>query len=144
MINFCRLASIGYIGHSQGTGISESIDFFCPNNCIDFLLAIMFALLSSKPDWAKVIDPFIALAPVAFVGNIVSPIRYFAEFSNALRYVLCLMITITFTLISYLIIGRISHKICIPREVSDYEINWIKYEKRRDFIFFYQIFLWNN
>ncbi|CAG2104946.1 unnamed protein product [Medioppia subpectinata] len=61
-------SSIGYIGHSQGT-------------------AIMFALLSSKPEYSQIINPFIALAPIAYVAGIKSPIRYFTEFSSALRFI---------------------------------------------------------
>jgi hypothetical protein len=48
----------------------------------------MFALLSSQPEYAQFINPFIALAPVAYVGKIISPIRYFADFSDVLRFAL--------------------------------------------------------
>ncbi|RWS18703.1 gastric triacylglycerol lipase-like protein, partial [Leptotrombidium deliense] len=40
---------------------------------------IMFALLSERPEYAEIVKPFIALAPVAKVGHIKSPIRYLAE-----------------------------------------------------------------
>ncbi|XP_054153917.1 lipase member J-like [Oppia nitens] len=61
-------SSLAYIGHSQGT-------------------AIMFGLLASRPEYSQIIDPFIALAPVAYVSHIKSPIRYFAELSSALRFI---------------------------------------------------------
>lgn len=44
-------ASLGYIGHSQGT-------------------LIMFGLLSHQPQYADIVKPFIALAPVAYVSAI--------------------------------------------------------------------------
>lgn len=43
--------TIGYIAHSQGT-------------------LIMFGLLSTQPQYADIIQPFIALAPVAYVNSI--------------------------------------------------------------------------
>lgn len=45
------IATLAYIGHSQGT-------------------AIMFALLSLRPEWSEKIKPFIALAPVAHVFRV--------------------------------------------------------------------------
>ncbi|CAG2161896.1 unnamed protein product [Oppiella nova] len=61
-------SSIGYIAHSQGT-------------------AIMFALLASRPEFSQIINPFIALAPVAYVSDIITPIRYIAEFNDVLRFI---------------------------------------------------------
>jgi len=51
---------VGYIGHSQGT-------------------CIMFGLLSSRPEYNDIIEPFIALAPVTTVGYANSPITFFAK-----------------------------------------------------------------
>lgn len=48
---------IAYVGYSQGT-------------------LTMFELLSLKPEIAKVIKPYFALAPVAHLGNLRSPLRY--------------------------------------------------------------------
>jgi len=45
------LATLAYIGHSQGT-------------------VIMFGLLSTRPEYSNKIKPFIAMAPVTSVGNI--------------------------------------------------------------------------
>lgn len=53
-------STVGWIGHSQGT-------------------LIMFGLLSERPEYADVVKPFIALAPVASIGYITSPIRYLAQ-----------------------------------------------------------------
>lgn len=55
-----------YVGHSQGT-------------------MIMFGLLSSKPEYNKKIRLFAALAPVAFVTHLTSPIRLVAPFGALLR-----------------------------------------------------------
>ncbi|XP_015785812.2 gastric triacylglycerol lipase isoform X1 [Tetranychus urticae] len=52
--------SLGWIGHSQGT-------------------TIMFGLLSEKPEYAAKVEPFIALAPVAHVTHIESPLRALAS-----------------------------------------------------------------
>lgn len=63
--------SIDYVGHSQGT-------------------LIMFGLLSSKPEYQNKINKFIALAPVASVKNMKSPVRYLSKFMpfwNTLSYV---------------------------------------------------------
>lgn len=48
---------IDFVGHSQGT-------------------AVMFALLSRHPDFAQNIDHFIAMAPIAYVGKLKSPVSY--------------------------------------------------------------------
>lgn len=47
---------VAYAAHSQGN-------------------LIMFALLSDYPAYSKLIKPFIALAPVVFLGNIYPPVR---------------------------------------------------------------------
>ena len=54
--------SLAYVGHSQGT-------------------KMMFALLSIVPKYNAIVKPFIALSPVAFIGNIKSPVRYLAYVS---------------------------------------------------------------
>lgn len=59
VLNQTNQTELGYIGHSQGT-------------------AIMFGLLATKPEYNDIVKPFIALAPVASVGHVESPIRYFA------------------------------------------------------------------
>ena len=58
---------IGYIGYSQGSTIG-------------------FALLSEQPEYAKIIRPFIALAPVIYLENSRSFYRYLARFIPILRY----------------------------------------------------------
>lgn len=47
--------SVAYIGFSQGT-------------------SVMFALMSLRPEYANIVRPFIAMAPITFVGGIKSPI----------------------------------------------------------------------
>ncbi|XP_053209378.1 gastric triacylglycerol lipase-like [Panonychus citri] len=51
---------LGWIGHSMGT-------------------TIIFGLLVEQPEYSKKINPFIALAPVAYVGHITTPIRPIAH-----------------------------------------------------------------
>lgn len=51
---------IDYVGHSQGT-------------------MLMFALLSRTPEYSQVIDRFIALGPVAFLGQVTTPFRYLLD-----------------------------------------------------------------
>lgn len=46
---------LNYIGHSQGT-------------------SILFVLLSERPEYNDKINKFIAYAPIAYVGNVQSPI----------------------------------------------------------------------
>lgn len=53
---------VGYVGHSQGT-------------------AMMFGLLSDKPEYSEIVEPFIALAPVAYVNHAISPVKYFAVYT---------------------------------------------------------------
>ena len=53
--------SLYYAGHSQGT-------------------LIAFAEFSRNKTWAKVVKKFFALAPVATVGYMKSPIKYLAHF----------------------------------------------------------------
>lgn len=59
---------IDYIGHSQGT-------------------MIMFALLSRVPEYSQLIDRFIALGPVAYLGQMTSPFKHFMN-SFPFRYYL--------------------------------------------------------
>lgn len=49
---------IAYVGFSQGS-------------------LAMFELLGLRPETSKAIRPYIALAPIAFLGNMTSPLRYF-------------------------------------------------------------------
>ncbi|GFR86487.1 lipase [Elysia marginata] len=62
--------SLSLIGHSQGTMMN-------------------FALLSERPDMEEKVNVFIALAPVAFVGNIVSPIGYLSYMTDEELYTHC-------------------------------------------------------
>ncbi|CAL8090628.1 unnamed protein product [Calicophoron daubneyi] len=57
ILNQTKVDKIGYVGHSQGTQIA-------------------FAQFSRDPELQKHISVFIALAPVAFLSNIESPIRF--------------------------------------------------------------------
>lgn len=57
---------ISYIGHSQGTTIG-------------------FAAFSQNQTLAAKVDVFIALAPVATVGNMKSPIKYLSYFSGGIQ-----------------------------------------------------------
>lgn len=54
--NYTKSDSIGYVGHSQGT-------------------LILFQLLAIRPEFEKIIKPIIALAPVARVNNVRTPIK---------------------------------------------------------------------
>ena len=58
--------SLSYIGHSQGTTIA-------------------FAEFSSDQTWLSKVDIYVALAPVAFAGNMISPIAYLAPFSREIE-----------------------------------------------------------
>ena len=58
--------SLSYVGYSQGTGI-------------------MFARLSQDKGIAAQIRLFVALAPVAYLDDVISPIRYLAPFANDLE-----------------------------------------------------------
>lgn len=55
--------SLSYVGHSQGT-------------------ETMFARLSQDKDLAVQVRLFVALAPVAYLDGVISPIRYLAPFAN--------------------------------------------------------------
>lgn len=63
---------INYIGHSMGT-------------------TVLFALLSTKTQYNKVLRAGFALAPVAYMTDIKSPIRLLAKFSDNLEYLLKLL-----------------------------------------------------
>ena len=65
--NVSFAATIGYVGHSQGT-------------------LLMFGLLSTRPEFNDVIKPFVAMAPVSHVGHIKSPIRYIAHSPLVVEY----------------------------------------------------------
>lgn len=55
-----------YIGHSMGTTMG-------------------FVLLSEKPEYNDKVKLFIALAPVAFMTHVKSPIRFLAPFSKEME-----------------------------------------------------------
>ncbi|KAI5635240.1 alpha/beta-hydrolase lipase region domain-containing protein [Phthorimaea operculella] len=63
---------INYIGHSMGT-------------------TVLFALLSTKTHYNKVLRAGYALAPVAYMTDIRSPIKIFAKFANNIDYLLKLL-----------------------------------------------------
>ncbi|CAH0397142.1 unnamed protein product [Chilo suppressalis] len=65
-------AKINYVGHSMGT-------------------SVLFALLSMKPQYNKILRAGFALAPVAYMTDIKSPIRLLAKFSNNLEFLLKLL-----------------------------------------------------
>ncbi|XP_026318135.1 lipase 3-like [Hyposmocoma kahamanoa] len=57
---------INYIGHSMGT-------------------TILFSLLSTKEQYNKILRAGFALAPVAYMSDVRSPIRYLAKISNSIE-----------------------------------------------------------
>lgn len=57
---------INYIGHSMGT-------------------TILFSLLSTKVQYNKILRAGFALAPVAYMSDVRSPIRYLAKISNSIE-----------------------------------------------------------
>lgn len=59
---------VGYVGHSQGT-------------------LMMFGLLSERPEYADIVEPFVALAPVAYVDNSISPVKYFAVYTPIFEHI---------------------------------------------------------
>lgn len=59
---------LAYVGHSQGT-------------------AMMFGLLSDRPEYADVVEPFVALAPVAYVDHSLSPVKYFAVYTPIFQHI---------------------------------------------------------
>lgn len=59
---------LGYVGHSQGT-------------------AMMFGLLAEQPEYGDVIEPYIALAPVAYVNHSISPVKYFAIYTPIFQHI---------------------------------------------------------
>ena len=65
---FTNRTKIGYVGHSQGT-------------------AMVFGLLADRPEYADVLEPIVALAPVAYVGNILSPVKYFAIYTPIFQHI---------------------------------------------------------
>jgi lysosomal acid lipase/cholesteryl ester hydrolase len=68
ILNFTKSSSLSYVGHSQGTTIA-------------------FAEFSRNQTWASKVDLFIALAPVAYVGNMVSPLKYLSYFTGEIEVV---------------------------------------------------------
>lgn len=66
--SFSSLDSLGYIGHSLGTDQ-------------------MFVLQSLMPEVGQIIRPYIALAPIAYLGNIWSVVRPFVPIgTGVLRF----------------------------------------------------------
>lgn len=63
---------INYIGHSMGT-------------------TILFALLSTKTHYNKILRAGFALAPVAYMSHIESPIHIFAKYANNIEYLMKLL-----------------------------------------------------
>lgn len=63
---------INYIGHSMGT-------------------TVLFAMLSTKPQYNKILRAGFALAPVAYMSDIRSPIHLLARFSDNIEYLLKLL-----------------------------------------------------
>lgn len=59
---------LGYVGHSQGT-------------------AMMFGLLADEPEYADIVQPYVALAPVAYVNNCISPVKYFAIYTPVFEHI---------------------------------------------------------
>lgn len=59
---------VGYVGHSQGT-------------------AMMFGLLSEQPEYADIVEPFVALAPVAYVDHSISPVKYFSVYTPIFQHI---------------------------------------------------------
>lgn len=59
---------VGYVGHSQGT-------------------LMMFGLLSTRPEYADIVEPFVALAPVAYCHHTKSPAKYFAVYTPVFQHV---------------------------------------------------------
>lgn len=59
--------TLGWVGHSQGT-------------------LMMFGLLASKPEYSNIVKPFIALAPVARIDHIKSPIRLLSKIKPIVDY----------------------------------------------------------
>ncbi|XP_058058207.1 lipase 3-like [Anopheles bellator] len=58
-----------YIGHSMGT-------------------TMIFALLASRPEYNEKLEAVFALAPIAFMGHVKSPIRLLAPFSHDIEMIL--------------------------------------------------------
>ncbi|XP_040152477.1 lipase 3-like [Anopheles arabiensis] len=58
-----------YVGHSMGT-------------------TMIFALLASRPEYNERLEAVFALAPVAFMGHVKSPIRLLAPFSHDIEMIL--------------------------------------------------------
>lgn len=59
---------IGYVGHSQGT-------------------LMMFGLQSKHPEYADIVEPFVALAPVAYCYHTRTPARYFAIYTPIFQHI---------------------------------------------------------
>ncbi|XP_047998456.1 LOW QUALITY PROTEIN: lipase 3-like [Leguminivora glycinivorella] len=63
---------LNYVGHSMGT-------------------TVLFALLSTKPHYNRILRAGYALAPVAYMTDVVSPIRLLARFADDIGYLLNLL-----------------------------------------------------
>lgn len=67
ILRVSKQRTISYIGHSQGTTVG-------------------FAAFSTNQTLASMVDLFVALAPVATVGNMKSPIKYLSYFSGGIQW----------------------------------------------------------
>lgn len=59
--------TVGFVGYSQGT-------------------TIMFILLSTRPEYASIVQPFVAMAPIVNYRYIKAPWKYFAPLEWFLKY----------------------------------------------------------
>lgn len=72
VLNKTGVEKLYYVGHSMGT-------------------TVFFALMSSQPEYQQRIESMVALAPVATVTSISSPIKYLAPVVNELQFLLRLL-----------------------------------------------------
>lgn len=78
-----------------------------------------FALLSSRPEYNNKIMAAFALAPVAFMSHVKSPIRFLAPFSKDIE-----VIVISFQMYAHNFIStqtRIDHSVAIEIEQSKFK-----------------------
>lgn len=75
-----------YVGHSMGTTMA-------------------FALLSLRPEYNNKIQAVFAMAPVAFMSNVKSPIRLLAPFSKDIQVIFIK----TYFIINY-VVYKFSHR----------------------------------
>jgi len=63
-----KKTKVGYVGHSQGT-------------------TMVFGLLADQPEYADILEPVVALAPVAYVAHCLSPVKYFAAYTPIFQHI---------------------------------------------------------